>query len=213
MTSFQPPASMRAVVYKGPFEVAVEDKPYPRIQNPTDCVLKVTTSALCGSDLHFYRGQLNTPAGFICGHEFVGEIVEKGGAVTKFAEGDKVSLSVLLNSHLLVSKSSFLHSVSNGILMPTARHQSAVPSCCTSILASHTADIYIDRLSSRSTPPAEAATTASAAKHLDALKVNSLVTRYRPIALTADKQSMCACLSATLHACTSLQRSRRRCSC
>ncbi|KAL1583148.1 hypothetical protein WHR41_07939 [Cladosporium halotolerans] len=90
MTSFQPPASMRAVVYKGPFEVAVEDKPYPRIQNPTDCVLKVTTSALCGSDLHFYRGQLNTPAGFICGHEFVGEIVEKGGAVTKFSEGDKV---------------------------------------------------------------------------------------------------------------------------
>lgn len=107
MTSFQPPASMRAVVYKGPFEVAVEDKPYPRIQNPTDCVLKVTTSALCGSDLHFYRGQLNTPAGFICGHEFVGEIVEKGGAVTKFSEGDKVSLPKLLNFHTICFQKHF----------------------------------------------------------------------------------------------------------
>lgn len=91
MSSFQPPATMRAVVYKGPYEVSVEDKPYPKIQNETDCILRVTTSALCGSDLHFYRGHLNTPAGFTCGHEFVGEIVEKGSAVSKFAEGDKVS--------------------------------------------------------------------------------------------------------------------------
>lgn len=91
MSTFHPPASMRAVVYKGPYEVAVEDKPYPKIQNSTDCVLKVTTSALCGSDLHFYRGHLNTPGGFTCGHEFVGEIVERGSAVAKFAEGDKVS--------------------------------------------------------------------------------------------------------------------------
>lgn len=91
MSSFQPPASMRAVIYKGPFEVSVEDRPYPKIQKPTDCVLKVTTSALCGSDLHFYRGHLKTPAGFVCGHEFVGEIVEKGSEVKKFGKGDKVS--------------------------------------------------------------------------------------------------------------------------
>lgn len=84
---------MRAVVYKGPYEVAVEDKPYPKFQNPTDCILKVTTSALCGSDLHFYRGHLNTPGGFTCGHEFVGEIVEKGSEVSKFSEGEKVSLT------------------------------------------------------------------------------------------------------------------------
>lgn len=82
---------MRAVVYKGPYEVAVEDKPYPKIQHDTDCILKVTTSALCGSDLHFYRGQLKVPAGFICGHEFVGDIVEKGSKVEKFSIGEKVS--------------------------------------------------------------------------------------------------------------------------
>jgi threonine dehydrogenase-like Zn-dependent dehydrogenase len=82
MSAFQAPATMRAVVYKGP---------YAQLQNDTDCVLKVTTSALCGSDLHFYRGQLKTPAGFICGHEFVGEIVEKGEKVQKFGLGEKVS--------------------------------------------------------------------------------------------------------------------------
>jgi threonine dehydrogenase-like Zn-dependent dehydrogenase len=91
MSAFQAPATMRAVVYKGPYKVAVEDKPYPQLQNDTDCVLKVTTSALCGSDLHFYRGQLKTPAGFVCGHEFVGEIVEKGDKVQKFGLGEKVS--------------------------------------------------------------------------------------------------------------------------
>jgi threonine dehydrogenase-like Zn-dependent dehydrogenase len=87
---------MRAVVYKGPHEVAVEDKPYPKLQTDTDCILKVTTSALCGSDLHFYRGHLDVPAGFTCGHEFVGEIVEKGSAVKNFSYGEKVSLHLVI---------------------------------------------------------------------------------------------------------------------
>jgi threonine dehydrogenase-like Zn-dependent dehydrogenase len=72
------------------FQVAVEDRPYPKIQKPTDAVLKVSSTALCGSDLHFYRGHLKCPPDFICGHEFVGEIVEKGDEVSKFNIGDKV---------------------------------------------------------------------------------------------------------------------------
>jgi hypothetical protein len=71
-------------------QVAVEDRPYPKIQKPTDAVLKVSSTALCGSDLHFYRGHLKCPPDFICGHEFVGEIVEKGDEVSKFNIGDKV---------------------------------------------------------------------------------------------------------------------------
>jgi threonine dehydrogenase-like Zn-dependent dehydrogenase len=71
-------------------QVAVEDRPYPKIQKPTDAVLKVSSTALCGSDLHFYRGHLKCPPDFICGHEFVGEIVEKGDNVSKFNVGDKV---------------------------------------------------------------------------------------------------------------------------
>jgi threonine dehydrogenase-like Zn-dependent dehydrogenase len=71
-------------------KVAVENRPYPKIQKPTDAILKVTSTALCGSDLHYYRGHLKCPPGFICGHEFVGEIVEKGDSVSKFGIGDKV---------------------------------------------------------------------------------------------------------------------------
>lgn len=81
---------MRAVIFKEPYKVAVEDRPVPTLQKPTDAILKVTSTALCGSDLHFYRGHLKCPTGFICGHEFVGEIVEKGDEVTNFAIGDKV---------------------------------------------------------------------------------------------------------------------------
>lgn len=75
-------------------QVAVEDRPYPNLQKPTDAILKVSSTALCGSDLHFYRGHLKCPPDFICGHEFVGEIVEKGDSVKKFNIGDKVGEAV-----------------------------------------------------------------------------------------------------------------------
>ena len=71
-------------------QVAVEDRPYPKLLKPTDAILKVTSTALCGSDLHFYRGHLKCPPDFICGHEFVGELVEKGDKVKSFALGDTV---------------------------------------------------------------------------------------------------------------------------
>ncbi|OAG45260.1 hypothetical protein AYO21_00608 [Fonsecaea monophora] len=81
--------TMRAVVFKGPFEVAVEDRPVPTLQDPTDVILKVTATALCGSDLHYYRGHVNIPPGLICGHEFVGSIVEKGEDVKSFEIGER----------------------------------------------------------------------------------------------------------------------------
>lgn len=84
------PETMRAVVLKGDFEVAVEDRPVPKLQKAEDAILKVSAAGLCGSDLHFYRGHLKCPPGFICGHEFVGEVVEKGSGVTSFNIGDRV---------------------------------------------------------------------------------------------------------------------------
>lgn len=84
------PKTMRAVVLKADYEVAVEDRPVPTIQKSTDVILKVTSTALCGSDLHYYRGHLKCKPGFICGHEFVGEIVQKGDEVSKFKIGDRV---------------------------------------------------------------------------------------------------------------------------
>ncbi|KAK5173272.1 uncharacterized protein LTR77_001953 [Saxophila tyrrhenica] len=84
------PEKMRAVVFKGDYKVEVEDRPTPKVQKQTDAVIRVTSTALCGSDLHYYRGHLKCEPNFICGHEFVGEIVEKGDDVKSFAIGDKV---------------------------------------------------------------------------------------------------------------------------
>ncbi|KAJ4985201.1 alcohol dehydrogenase-like domain-containing protein [Stagonosporopsis vannaccii] len=81
---------MRAVVFKGPDTVAVEERPVPTLRGPKDAILKVTYTALCGSDLHYYRGHQKIPTGFIVGHEFTGIVTEIGDAVTKVKVGDKV---------------------------------------------------------------------------------------------------------------------------
>jgi len=81
---------MKAVVFYGPHDVRVEDRPIPRLQASTDAILKVSLTALCGSELHVFRGHQKTEAGFIMGHEFTGEVVEVGEAVREFTKGDKV---------------------------------------------------------------------------------------------------------------------------
>lgn len=81
---------MRAVIFKGPKSVALEDRPVPTIQDPTDAILKVRYAALCGSDLHFYRGHQQVPTGFIVGHEFTGFVTELGSAVKGLNAGDEV---------------------------------------------------------------------------------------------------------------------------
>lgn len=67
---------MKAVIFKGPHEVAIEDRPVPKIQDPTDIIVKVEFTALCGSELHVYRGHQASPTGFIMGHEFTGRVHE-----------------------------------------------------------------------------------------------------------------------------------------
>ncbi|KAH8656289.1 chaperonin 10-like protein [Ilyonectria robusta] len=81
---------MRAVVFKGPFQVDVVTKPVPQIREPTDAILKVSSTALCGSDLHYYRGHQKSTPGFVCGHETVGHIVALGASVEGFQIGDHV---------------------------------------------------------------------------------------------------------------------------
>ncbi|KAH7489979.1 hypothetical protein FOMA001_g3882 [Fusarium oxysporum f. sp. matthiolae] len=82
--------SMRAVIFQDVGKVVVEDRPIPQIQDPRDAIVKVTAAGLCGSDLHFYRGHIKTPGGFIPGHEIVGEIHSVGSSITKFKPGDSV---------------------------------------------------------------------------------------------------------------------------
>jgi threonine dehydrogenase-like Zn-dependent dehydrogenase len=82
---------MKAVTWQGRRDVRVENVPDPRIQEPTDAVIRVTSSGLCGSDLHLYEilGPYMTP-GDILGHEPIGIVEEVGGAVDGLAVGDRV---------------------------------------------------------------------------------------------------------------------------
>jgi glutathione-independent formaldehyde dehydrogenase len=81
---------MRAVVYKGPFEVAIESVPDPEIQHPNDAIVKITSSCICGSDLHMYEGRTAAEPGIVFGHENMGVIQEVGSAVKDRKVGDRV---------------------------------------------------------------------------------------------------------------------------
>jgi len=82
---------MRALVYHSAHDVKVDTVPDPILQQPDDIILKITATAICGSDLHLYRGKVpGMKEGDIMGHEFMGEVVEAGPAVTKVALGDRV---------------------------------------------------------------------------------------------------------------------------
>ncbi len=82
---------MKAVCWYGIHDMRVETVPDPTIINPHDAIIQVTTTAICGSDLHIYDGYI--PAmkkGDIMGHEFMGEVVEVGREVKKLKKGDRV---------------------------------------------------------------------------------------------------------------------------
>lgn len=82
---------MRAIVYTGPKSVKVAEVPDPRIEAPDDAVVRLTLSAICGTDLHLVSGRFaGVQPGTVLGHEFVGEVLEAGPAVQRFRPGDRV---------------------------------------------------------------------------------------------------------------------------
>jgi len=83
---------VKAVVYKQPFEVAVENVADPRIEAPTDALVRVTTTAICGSDLHMYEGRTGAEPGIVFGHENMGVVEEVGPGVVGVQPGDRVSM-------------------------------------------------------------------------------------------------------------------------
>jgi len=84
---------MKAVCWRGKHRVAVEDVPDPSIINNRDCVVRVTSTAICGSDLHLYDGFIPTMrGGDILGHEFIGEVVAIGRGVQNLRVGDRVAI-------------------------------------------------------------------------------------------------------------------------
>ena len=83
---------MEALVYEGPREVVVRDMPDARIERPTDVLVRITTTNICGSDLHMYEGRTDLESGRILGHENMGEVIEVGDGVDRVRVGDMVSL-------------------------------------------------------------------------------------------------------------------------
>jgi len=82
---------MRALTYHGSHDVRVDNVADPVIQEPDDIILRVTATAICGSDLHLYRGKIpQVKHGDVFGHEFMGIVEEVGSAVTAVAKGDRV---------------------------------------------------------------------------------------------------------------------------
>jgi threonine dehydrogenase-like Zn-dependent dehydrogenase len=82
---------MKALCWHGTHDVRVDTVPDPEIQNPSDAIVKITSSAICGSDLHLYDGFVPTmKAGDVLGHEPMGEVVEVGADVNKLKKGDRV---------------------------------------------------------------------------------------------------------------------------
>ena len=83
---------MKALVYNGPRNVVVKDVPDARIERPTDVLVRITSTNICGSDLHMYEGRTDVEQGKVLGHENLGEVIEVGGAVDRVKKGDRVCL-------------------------------------------------------------------------------------------------------------------------
>lgn len=81
---------MKAVVYQEPYRVAVNEVESPRIQHPSDVIVRVTSTAICGSDLHMYEGRTAAEPGIVFGHENMGVVEELGEGVVGLAKGDRV---------------------------------------------------------------------------------------------------------------------------
>ena len=83
---------MKALVYNGPKDVAVKDVPDAKVEKPTDALIEITSTNICGSDLHMYEGRTDVEKGKVLGHENLGKVIEVGEAVDSIKVGDYVCL-------------------------------------------------------------------------------------------------------------------------
>ncbi|MGI8308343.1 glutathione-independent formaldehyde dehydrogenase [Saccharopolyspora hattusasensis] len=81
---------MKAVVYQEPFSVAINEVDRPTLGHPNDVIVRITSTAICGSDLHMYEGRTAAEPGIVFGHENMGIIEEVGSGVTSLNRGDRV---------------------------------------------------------------------------------------------------------------------------
>jgi glutathione-independent formaldehyde dehydrogenase len=83
---------VKAVKYQGKKTITVEDVPDAKVERPTDAVIRITTTNICGSDLHMYEGRTSVAEGTIFGHENMGVVEEVGPGVSRISVGDRVSV-------------------------------------------------------------------------------------------------------------------------
>ena len=81
---------MKALIYNGPCDVRVKEVPDAKIEKPTDALLRITSTNICGSDLHMYMGRTDMEKGRVLGHENLGQVIEVGKAVDRIKVGDWV---------------------------------------------------------------------------------------------------------------------------
>lgn len=87
---------MKALVYQGPGQKSLQDRPKPVLQEATDAIVRITKTTICGTDLHILKGDVKTVTeGRVLGHEGVGVIEEVGSSVTHFKKGDRVLISCI----------------------------------------------------------------------------------------------------------------------
>ncbi|MBB3601892.1 2-desacetyl-2-hydroxyethyl bacteriochlorophyllide A dehydrogenase [Mycolicibacterium sp. BK556] len=91
------PDVMRAAVLRAPHVVEVAEVPVPTITNPTDVLVRVEQTAICGTDLHPYEGRLEVEPDIVLGHEFLGTVVAAGDAVGQLSVGDRVVSSCVVS--------------------------------------------------------------------------------------------------------------------
>ena len=111
---------MKALVYHGANNKSWDEKPKPQIQQPTDAVIKITRTTICGTDLHILKGDVpEVKVGTTLGHEGVGLIEEVGSAVTSFKKGDRVIISCITSCGKCVycKRSMFSHCENGGWIL------------------------------------------------------------------------------------------------
>lgn len=87
---------MKALVYEGPGRKSLQERPVPKLEAPTDALVKITRTTICGTDLHILKGDVPSCApGRILGHEGVGIVEETGAGVSLFKKGDRVLISCI----------------------------------------------------------------------------------------------------------------------
>src|SRR6202012_2373501 len=83
---------MKALVYNGPHDVQVKNVPDAKIEQPTDVLVKITSTNICGSDLHMYEGRTDVEAGKVLGHENLGQVIAVAAPVSRIKTGAWVCL-------------------------------------------------------------------------------------------------------------------------